>query len=211
VSNRTPSDGRSTRWESHRRARRELLVDAALAAIRRHGPAVGMDEVATEAATSKTVLYRHFADKAQLYSAVCARVAHTLSVQLQAVIGPDARESLAAAIDVYLQLIESDPQVYRFVVHHPAVSTAGTDQLETLIQLIGERVADLLEPAAAAAGLDPALARPWGHGVVGLVRAGADPWLEGKVALDRAELSHALTDLIWPGLSRLFPAKPEVS
>jgi len=66
----TAPDGRRSRWDGHRLARREELVDATLRAIRTHGAAVGMDEVATSAGTSKTVFYRHFTDRGGLYTAV---------------------------------------------------------------------------------------------------------------------------------------------
>ena len=56
-------------------ARREQLVEATLAAVGKHGAGVGMDEIAAEAGTSKTVVYRHFADRTELYVAVCTRVA----------------------------------------------------------------------------------------------------------------------------------------
>ena len=68
------SDGRDTRWAQHRLARRVELVEATLKAIRRHGAGVGMDEIAAEAGTSKTVIYRHFGDKAGLYLAVVEAV-----------------------------------------------------------------------------------------------------------------------------------------
>lgn len=203
-------DGRSARWEAHRRARRVALVEATLVAIRRHGPSVGMDEVAEAAGTSKTVLYRHFADKTQLYVAVCARVADTLVGQLRSVLRPDAdpRDTVAAAIDAYLRLIESDPRVYRFVVHHPALDRAtDADPVGGLIQLIGDQAARVVEPwlrehnARGAA----AHALAWGHGLIGLVRAAADPWLEGRVALSRSELGHDLTLLAWGGLATLLP------
>ena len=203
------NDRRSTRWDAHRQARRAELVEVTLAAIRRHGPSVGMDEVAATAGTSKTVLYRHFADKTQLYLAVCARVADTLLGQLHAVIRPDGepRAMLAAGIDVYLQLIESDPEVYRFVVRHPALDRpVDGDPVAGLVQLIGDQVAAVLDAPLRRAGLDSAVALPWGHGLIGLVRAAADPWLDGRAALSRAELTQHLTDLVWAGLASLFSA-----
>ena len=50
-------------------------MQASLAAVGKHGAGVGMDEIAAEAGTSKTVVYRHFADRAELYVAVCNLVA----------------------------------------------------------------------------------------------------------------------------------------
>ena len=79
-------DRRATRWEHHRRTRRAELTDAAIAAIRRHGAGVGMDDVAAAARTSKTAVYRHFADRNQLYVAVCERVAEVLLAQVRAAI-----------------------------------------------------------------------------------------------------------------------------
>lgn len=183
-------------------------MDAALAAIREHGPAVGMDDVAAKAATSKAGLYRHFADKAQLYLAVCTRVADTLLGQLRPIAEPGAgpREVLARGIDVYLQLIERDPHVYRFVVHHPALDRpVEGDQVAGLVGLVADRIAGFIEQPALAAGLPTTLILPWAHGLVGLVRAAADPWMEGRVFMTRAELGATLTDLLWPGLSRLYP------
>lgn len=206
------TDGRSTRWESHRQARRAELVEAALAAIRRHGPLVGMDEVAAAAGTSKTALYRHFSDKSQLYLAVCTRVADTLLTQLRSVLRPDGdpKDTVAAGIDVYLHLIESDPRVYRFVVHHPTLDRPiDADPVVGLIQLIGDQVARVIEPKLRSAGLDPAAALPWGHGLIGLVRAAADPWLAGRVALTRAELTANLTGLVWGGLSPIVHTASE--
>ncbi|HEV7728308.1 MAG TPA: helix-turn-helix domain-containing protein, partial [Modestobacter sp.] len=68
-------DRRDSRWDEHRRERREQLVEATMAAVGKHGAGVGMEEIAAEAGTSKTVVYRHFADRSELYVAVCTRVA----------------------------------------------------------------------------------------------------------------------------------------
>src|ERR671920_2068852 len=79
-------DRRDSRWDEHRRERREQLVQATLAAVARHGAGVGMDEIAAEAGTSKTVVYRHFTDRTELYVAVCNRVAAQLLPKLRAAI-----------------------------------------------------------------------------------------------------------------------------
>jgi len=68
-------DRRRGRWAEHREQRRELLITAAIAAVRRYGPDVGMDAVAAEAGVSKPILYRYFADKSALWLAIAQRVA----------------------------------------------------------------------------------------------------------------------------------------
>ncbi|HYH32836.1 MAG TPA: TetR/AcrR family transcriptional regulator [Pseudonocardia sp.] len=193
-------DRRASRWDAHRRSRRAELTDAAVAAIRTHGAGVGMDDVAAAAGTSKTAVYRHFADRTQLYVAVCERVAQVLLAQVHAVMdGPaDPRAKAAAAIAAYLRLIEHDPEVYRFVAHRPLVERApGADPLADLVSLVGDQVA-----AALAEQLpDAARAVAWGHGLVGMVRAAADNWLAHPAGTSRDELAGHLTDLAWAGLS----------
>jgi AcrR family transcriptional regulator len=205
-------DGRATRWETHRRARRAELVAAAITAVRRHGARVGMDEVATEARTSKTVVYRHFADRADLYVAVCARVATVLLGQIRVAMararGP--RASTAAAIGTYLRLVERDPEVYRFVVHRPLLERdVGAAPVNDLVALVGDQAAAIIGAQLAARGGDPAAAAPWGHGVVGLVQAAADNWLARPSGMTREELTEHLTELVWSGLSGVVPAPAE--
>ena len=96
-------------------------MEATLRAIRRHGSGVGMDEIATEAGTSKTVLYRHFGDKSELYLAVTESVHALILRDLQASLAtasaavlddahapgaPHAspRATIAAVVDAYLHL-----------------------------------------------------------------------------------------------------------
>jgi AcrR family transcriptional regulator len=205
----TMPDGRRTRWDDHRRTRREELVDAAVRAIRAHGPGVGMEEVAAQAQTSKAGLYRYFADRGELYLAVCTRVSERLVAQLTDAlvdaVGP--REQLAAAVDVYLRVIESDPQVYRFVVSRPAADPARDgDPVQDLTALVGAHVARLIEERLAPAGVDTSAAGPWGHGIVGLVRAAAEHWLEQRPPMSREALRDHLVDLGWSGLAGILAA-----
>jgi len=212
-------DRRATRWDAHRRTRRAELVDAAVHAIREHGAGVGMDEVAARAGTSKTVVYRHFGDRTELYVAVCARVARVLFGQIRRAVDGAAspHAQTGAAIEAYLALIESDREVYRFVVHRPLVPALPTDTrpdpVADLVSLLGAQAAAVIAPHLARAGHDPAAAVPWGHGVVGMVRGAADDWLArggrtGGEPMSRAELARHLTDLAWTGLSGVVARRP---
>src|SRR4051794_16616367 len=197
---------RDSRWDEHRRARREQLVDATLAAVGELGAGVGMEEIAAAAGTSKTVVYRHFADRGELHVAVCARVAEQLTRKLREAMGSssDPRQMVQAAVDTYLAFLEADPEVYRFVVtHSPAgapTGTDGADPISSLSDLVGEEVGGLVAGFLGRAGQDTAPAAPWGHGVIGLVRAAGDWWVRADRPMPRAQLATHLTDLAWAGL-----------
>jgi AcrR family transcriptional regulator len=207
-------DRRDSRWDDHRAARRQELVDATIAAVGRHGAGVGMEEIAAEAGTSKTVVYRHFADRAELYVAVCNRVASQLLPKLRGAVESSShpREMVAAAIDAYLEFLEADPELYRFVVHQQTLDRpADGDPVDTLSDLVGEQASAAIAVALQQAGGDPAAAAPWGHGVVGLVRSAADWWLRADRPMLRGELAAHLTDLAWAGLAGVVttPKKEE--
>ncbi|RBY93886.1 TetR/AcrR family transcriptional regulator [Blastococcus sp. TBT05-19] len=203
-------DRRNSRWDEHRRARREQLVEAALSAVSRHGSGVGMEEIAAEAGTSKTVVYRHFTDRSDLHVAVCGRVAAQLLPRLREAMdsSDQPRERTAAAIETYLAFLEADPEVYRFVVT-PQPGGDDVDPAGTLADLVGDQAARLMAVALERAGRDPAAAGAWGHGVVGLVRSAADWWLRSGRSMLRTELAAHLTDLAWAGVSGVVTQHPE--
>ena len=206
-------DRRDSRWDEHRRARREQLVDATLAAVGKHGAGVGMEEIAAEAGTSKTVVYRHFTDRSELYVAVCTRVAEQLTRKLREAMGSSdhPRQMVAAAVETYLTFIEADPEVYRFVVSHQAPVDPAADPLTTLSDLVGDEVGALVAAALDRAGQDAAAAAPWGHGVIGLVRAAADWWLRADRPMPREQLAVHLTHLAWAGLSGVVTPAPRTT
>lgn len=212
------SDGRSTRWDQHRAARRRELVEATVRAIREHGAAVGMDDIASAAGTSKTVVYRHFADRQGLYAAVCESVDTRILRAIGQALGANGtdlsavrsspRELLAAAIDSYLALVERDPEVYRFVVTAPLLDRPGGDPAAPVTDHIAAQLTELLAAALQAAGRDASAAPVWAAGVVGMVRAAADQWLadpRGQDRPTRTTLTQHLTDLAWGGLSVAWP------
>jgi AcrR family transcriptional regulator len=204
-------DRRDSRWDEHRRTRREQLVDAALAAVGRYGARVGMDEIAATAGTSKTVVYRHFTDRGELHTAVCTRVAEQLTGTLRAAMqsSEHPRGMLAAAIEAYLAFLEADPEVYRFVVHQQPATPADGDPITTLSDLVGDQAAAVVAAALERLGADVTPAAPWGHGVVGMVRSAADWWLRAERPMLRSDLAAHLTDLAWAGLSGVVTTPEE--
>ena len=205
-------DRRDSRWDEHRRARREQLVDATIAAVGRHGAGVGMEEIAAAAGTSKTVVYRHFADRTELHVAVCARVAANLTARLRSAMAgtTDPRLMLTVAVETYLAFLEADPELYRFVVQGPpAGRPADSDPIANLSHLVGDEAAALVAVVLEQAGRDPAAALPWGHGLVGLVRSAADWWLQADRPMPRVQLATHLTDLAWAGLSGVVTRKED--
>ena len=159
------ADGRKQRWAAHREARRDELVDAAVAAIRRLGPATGMDDIAAEAGVTKPVVYRYFADKADLYVAVGQRAAEQLMSDVLGAIdrSNDPKAMLTAAVDAYLAQIESSPNLYLFVVTKPHAER-GPDLAHDYQSLIAAGVARSMGRALREAGLDSGGAEAWAHG-----------------------------------------------
>ena len=122
-----PADGRSTRWADHREARRAELVRVARRTVHHRGPDVSMDEIATAAGTSKSIVYRYFTDKTGLQIAVAEAVVLQIQGALEGVlrVAPTPREGLRAMVAVYLEMIESSPHVYAFVTRDGSVESGG--------------------------------------------------------------------------------------
>ncbi|HKS99202.1 MAG TPA: TetR/AcrR family transcriptional regulator, partial [Rugosimonospora sp.] len=112
-------DGRRSRWTQHREQRRVELIGAAIEAVLAHGPEVDMAQVAEVAGVSKPVLYRYFADKYQLWTAVGEYVAQLVVDAVVPAVAQvrEERGLIAATIDAYLGTIESYPDLYRVLVH----------------------------------------------------------------------------------------------
>lgn len=230
----TPTDGRDSRWAAHRVARRRELVEAALRAIRAHGAGVGMDEIAAEAGTSKTVVYRHLGDRVGLYRAVCDSVDALILSEIQQAAsatapggGPGSAEGtssgestagtgvttpeprvLGTVIDSYLRLVERDPEVYRFVVRRPQVNLpegpADDDPVTGLSGRIADSLAELLLHFDPEHPQARARARALSWALVGLVKESADRWLENPEGLTRAELTDHLARFAHTGLRGAF-------
>lgn len=201
-----PREDRRERWRAHRQARRDELVTAAVEAIRRHGAGVGMEEIAAQAGVSKPILYRHFTDRADLWLAVARQVTDELLAAMSAelILDRPPRQTIAAVIDTYLALIETDTEIYRFIVRGSFADRGMTsDLVHAHMALMAEQVARVMGDRLRSAGVDAGGAEPWAHGVVGMVQAAADWWIDRR-SMSRAALVTYLTSLISTGVEGLF-------
>ncbi len=193
-------DGRATRWERHNATRRTRLVQDAVRAIRAHGPGVGMDEIAAQAGTSKTVLYRHFGDKAGLYAAVVESVhdfiLRTLPLDEASTLEP--RELVITLADAYLAVVERDRNLYLFTTSRPTGETPTEDPVLGITTRIGNAVSDAIRSWLRREGLDEEPANTWGHGAVGFIWAVSDRWIVTNLRRPRAEVVAYIDQLFTP-------------
>jgi AcrR family transcriptional regulator len=107
--------------------RREQILDAATRAFARGGfAATSLDDVATEAALTRVMLYRHFESKADMYRAVldraCTRLAETVG-------GDDFDDD---SIPALLRAASADPDAFRLLFHHAAREPEFRELIDTL-------------------------------------------------------------------------------
>lgn len=196
-------DGRSSRWDEHRATRRAELVSHALRAIRVQGPHIGMDDIATRAGTSKTVLYRHFGDREGLHDAVVESVHQYIRdgvlAALETTEPADVSVMTHTLASTYLNLVERDPHIYRFVMNGPGVAGASTGGRVPVV--IASAIADLLESRLP--GVSQRRARTWGFGLVGFIQAAADEWMDDSAPAPRADVVDDICAAFTPAFSHI--------
>lgn len=193
-------DGRSTRWEDHREARRAELVRVARRVVHHGGPDVSMDDIAAAAGTSKSIVYRYFTDKDGLQLAVAAAVVtdirDALDVAAAGATGP--RDALRGMVDTYLSMIESSPHVYAFVTRGGSVGHF----LDSVTELVAAPFVRALEQGAhdPADAADAAWTRLWAAGAVGFVRGAGERWLAAAgTGEDREDVATRVAAWLWAG------------
>jgi AcrR family transcriptional regulator len=193
-------DGRDTRWQEHRVERRATLVDSALRAIRTHGAAVTVDEIALASGTSKTVLYRYFGDRNGLYLAVADRVASNILAEVRPRFAFLAESGLVADLvgglaDAYIGLVDRDPAIYLFVMNRPPSLPAGAgDPATGIADRIAIELAEAIRDEQRRRGTSGGAVETLSFGIVGFIRTATGHWLESGAGATLAR--DALIQLI---------------
>jgi AcrR family transcriptional regulator len=186
---------------SRRADRREELLNAAVAGIRKHGPSATMDALASEAGITKPILYRHFGDRAGLVKAITDRFADSLMADLQTALGqntPEPRSLVTSTIDAFVGFVEREPELYRYLVHNRTSDTAV--DLSGFLDQIAANVALVIGEQLRQLGRDSGGAEPIAHGVVAFVYAAGDWWVDRRT-MPRAQLVTYLADFLWDGFN----------
>jgi AcrR family transcriptional regulator len=193
-------DGRDTRWQEHRVERRATLVDSALRAIRTHGAAVTVDEIAVASGTSKTVLYRYFGDRNGLYLAVADRVASNILAEVRPRFAFLAESGHVADLvrglaDAYIGLVDRDPDIYLFVMNRPPSLPAGAgDPATGIADRIAIELAEAIRDEQRRRGTSGGAVETLSFGIVGFIRTATGHWLESGAGATLAR--DALIQLI---------------
>jgi AcrR family transcriptional regulator len=194
--------GRPVGSTAGRSVRREEYLEAIIDAIRRLGPEATLAELAAGAGMSKPVLYDHFTDRLGLTAAVIGKLSETVAADaVLAVLSGGAPEQLIAkAFDVFVAFVESEPQIYGWVlrgVHD--LPAAGLSELPTAMAA-GGHLSMVIGSVMRGAGVDSGAAEPWAFGIVGFMLSATEWWLVRR-AMSRQDFVDYVAKFVWGGLS----------
>ncbi len=176
-----------------------------MTAVRRSGAGVSVAEIAATAGITKPVIYTHFTDRAGLQRAVGEVAASALVARISAQVQRDLApaEQIRRMIGAFLACLDEDPELWRFVVHHPVGHEAGDRIVADTREQIARLLAGLLNERVG----DPVGAEVWAHGLVGMVQSTADWWIDHRT-MSRESLADHLTDLAWGGVAAITKKEP---
>jgi AcrR family transcriptional regulator len=183
--------------------RRRQLLAAADRVIRRRGPDASMDEIAAEAGVTKPILYRHFGHKDGLYAALVSRYMRTIYRGSEsALLETNPRRRIADAVDAFLQAVEREPQIFRFVARATNEQPEAAGVAGALVRRHADEIARTTRQDLERLGLDSDAAEPWAHGIVGMMQYVASWWLEHP-EVPRERLVEQVSTLLWDGFGHL--------
>jgi AcrR family transcriptional regulator len=190
--------------EARRVARREAFLEAAVTVIRRDGPDASMEVIAREAGVTKPILYRVFGAREGLLTALGQRFAAELASELDPVLSADddTRTTLTRGIRAYIDLVDRDLDIYRFLT--ATMSTELHGSTGGFVQQVAHTISDAMgkrlrigEPDAGV--VESGVVEPWAYGLVGMVHMAGDWWIERRT-IPKERLVEYLVTLLWEGL-----------
>jgi AcrR family transcriptional regulator len=177
-----------------------VLLDGVVAAIRRTGPEISLDEIAASAGVSKPVLYGEFGSRVGLADALSLqwadRVQASVLERLAAAGEPGVGTIVDAIVDATLTLVEEEHEVYRFIVRTMQADSRGLLD-NPLVRVLHERIAPFV--TAVAPGVTPAELGILTDGVYGFMFAAIESWHHDK-RLSREAMVTMTAGVIADGL-----------
>ena len=208
-------DGRQARWDRHNEVRRQVIIDAAIEVLREAEPGaeVHVQQIADRAGLSRTVVYRHFNDRADLDSAVQAAALELLRAELVPALSFEGTpvEIIRRIVAAYVGWAAAHPSLHEFAQADPPGQ--GPGQMERAIGHIAGQVEDLINVGVQvlhvdlkeheAEALDPLV-----FGLVGAVFTSVRRWLSRP---DRGpsvdEFVDIASEAIWHQIAGMAKAR----
>jgi AcrR family transcriptional regulator len=186
-------------------ADRETLLGAAERLIRRKGPDVSLEAIATAAGVTKPTLYRGVGGRGALIDALADRLNKRITAHVAERIAgvADPHDALERLVGGYLAYAARERHLYLYVT-----AGAGDDRVQSSLLLADRAARELAQAIAAhrsAHGADPAAAMIWAYGLVGALHFVTLWWLRDR-PMDIEQATEQITALFWSGL-----ALPEVA
>lgn len=201
-------DARVDRWREHRAAVRAELIDATLTAIEEFGPDLSIDDVVKTAQVPRPKLYRFFADKDTLFSAVGERVQ---AMVLERVVPRfnatgTLREHVRSVLTAYIDLVDERPNLFRFLVGAQFTERRSTKALLEGGRPLANATCEFVAAILSARGGRSDHLECVVDGCLGAVALGVLRWLN-EPAITKAALVEEMTILIWGALSATAAAR----
>jgi AcrR family transcriptional regulator len=197
-------------------ARRELVVDAALAEFARRGyEAASIGRIAAAAGITRSVLYDHFPSKHELFVELL-RTQHTDLVDFMRMqIASDApmRERMRATFDAFFAFAQERPQAWQLLFpSHPPVDPAVVSEYRRCRSESNRLLAESLAADARRTGVDPD--SNVGRAIFAIhIEAlhGAARWWHSHPDVSREEIVQAVMAALWTGMGAVDRGEPWVA
>ena len=199
------TDGRQLRWDSHNQARRQHILDAAIQVLSDAAPGteVHVQQIADRAGLSRTVVYRHFADRADLDAAVQGRALELLRAELvpSLLFEGTPVDIIRRIVSAYVGWASEHPRLHEFAQQDPP--GPGIGQMERAIQQIAGQIEDLINVGVEVLHVrlgddDVAALDPLVFGLVGAVFTSTRRWLSRpQREPSREQFVELVTEAVW--------------
>lgn len=209
-------DGRQARWAQHNRARRQVILDAAVDVIGASAPGeeVHVQQIADRAGLSRTVLYRHFADRADLDRAVQHDIVDRLRGELIPALSLEGTPTaiIRRVVAAYVGWAVDNPSLHRFVEREVG-GGEGRAVLDEAVEQIAEQIEGLIVVVVESLrlelddtsrdGLDPLV-----FGLVGTALNAVRRWLARPTLFPpHEEFVDLLSEAVWHAIAGLAGAR----
>jgi AcrR family transcriptional regulator len=181
-------------------ARREQLLDVALAVFARHGyHDTSMNDIADAAGVTKPVLYQHFDSKRELYQALLDQVGTRLlsGIVAAAADAKGGREQTERGFQAYFRWVAEDHDA--FMLLYGGGGGRRDDEFAQAVRRVTAGAAEAIAPLIAV-DVDAEHRMTLAHALVGLAEGASRRLVARGDDFDPDLIARQVSDLAWAGL-----------